>query len=150
MKIIFSFESCQLINRQLKFSFAQVVKKILTIVLILVYSLSAFGMSVKYHYCMDRLTSISMDFGVHQDCKCNTSANTEGCCKDKVLCFKGDNHKVYQILQSNPMEGLQIEPPVSLAISLFKDQKEAFYLPGEIVQDNSPHPLFLLNRTFRI
>lgn len=152
-KIIFCFDSCQLANPDLKFSFEPilVVKKLVTIILILVYSMSALGMPVRYHYCNDWLTALSISVKTHHDCPCNTSGAAAGCCKDKVFYLKGDSHRGgSQFLQADPMNGLQTDPPVLITLSVFKNDEEVFGLPYEFTKSRSLHPIFLLNKTLRI
>ena len=69
------------------------MKKIAAILLVLIYSMSTFGVSLKEFYCCGKLKSVSITFADTRKGKCNEAAKEEGCCKTKYQYFKvKDNH----------------------------------------------------------
>jgi len=66
------------------------MKKILSILLIVIYSTATFGMSVKELYCCGKLTSVSVSFNTVNKEK---QSKDDGCCKTKYHSYKiNDNH----------------------------------------------------------
>ena len=70
------------------------MKKIAAILLILVYSMSTFGVTLKEFYCCGKLKSVSIAIADIEKSKCNKASDKEeGCCKTKYQYFKvKDNH----------------------------------------------------------
>jgi hypothetical protein len=69
------------------------MKKILSILLITIYSMATFGMSVKQLYCCGNLKSISIAINIADKEKSEKQAKDNGCCKTKYQSFKvKDNH----------------------------------------------------------
>ncbi|MEP7319007.1 MAG: hypothetical protein ABI921_09705 [Panacibacter sp.] len=70
------------------------MKSIFTIFLLLIYSGGAFGIVVNDHYCDGHLTNTTLlNFKGQNGCSCNTAKIPGGCCKDKIICLKGDAHQ---------------------------------------------------------
>jgi len=64
------------------------MKKLLSILLIAIYSTAALGMSVKELYCCGKLSSMSVSFNSD-----NKKSTDDGCCKTRSLLLKvKDNH----------------------------------------------------------
>lgn len=74
------------------------MKKILTIIILVIYTSSALGMaSINYHYCNGQLAQVSfLNFDDKSGCSCNPDAMPKGCCKDELLCQRVDSHKTVQ------------------------------------------------------
>ncbi len=74
------------------------VKKILTIIILVIYTSSALGtVSINYHYCNGQLAQVSfLNFDDKSGCSCNPDAMPKGCCKDELLCQRVDSHKTVQ------------------------------------------------------
>lgn len=69
------------------------MKRILLILLILIYTSSTFGMVVKEFYCCGKLASVSLSFSTDSKAKCSKQSNDKGCCKTKYFLSKiKDNH----------------------------------------------------------
>lgn len=64
------------------------MKKIVLILLISIYSLSAFGVSIKEFYCCGKLVSVTVVVADEGKDKCGMGDNNEGCCKTKYQFFK--------------------------------------------------------------
>jgi hypothetical protein len=75
------------------FTFVRIVKKIIAILLLSLYSLSTLGLSLKSFYCCGNLESVTVSISQHVQ---NTGANKDGtsnCCKTKFQILKvKDNH----------------------------------------------------------
>ena len=70
-----------------------IVKKLVLIVLISIYTTATFGIGVKSFYCCNKLKSTTITFTVTAKEKCNTKGMKGGCCKTKFQFFKvKDNH----------------------------------------------------------
>jgi len=128
------------------------MKKIFAIFLLLIYTGSAFGIAVDYHYCSGHLTHVTiLNFGTQGDCKCNSSEMPQGCCKDKMLYLKGSEHKSSPISFSTLAGSFEIDIPVTNNTPLL--HKEIFIgsdLTPDFVKQKSSPPIFLLNGVFRI
>ncbi len=63
------------------------VKKVLVILLLVIYSVSTIGATINMHYCMNKFADWSL-FGEKKDkcAKCGMSNN--GCCKDEIKQIK--------------------------------------------------------------
>lgn len=127
------------------------MKKIFAIFLLLIYTGSAFGIAVDYHFCNGQLTDVSLlHFSDHTGCKCNPSDMPKGCCKDKMVFLKGNDHKSSSIVYPTSTPGFTIDVPLSDNTLL---SKEFFVAPNpsfEYVKQKFSPPLFLLNSVFRI
>jgi len=127
--------------------------RILTIFLLLIYSGSAFGIMVNYHYCGDHLTNRTIrNFGDRGSCKCNPAEMPSGCCKDKLICIKGDKHETTQFASALlPGNFIAIEAP-----ALFNAEVTGrAFVPVRpiacgVVKKVQLCSLFLLNNVFRI
>jgi hypothetical protein len=64
------------------------MKKLLSIVLLLVYGLSSSGMSVTVHYCCGKFDKISFSSKYDAGCKPGKLASKKGCCDNKEVNFK--------------------------------------------------------------
>ena len=129
------------------------MKKIFTIFLLVIYTGSAFGIPVDFHYCKGQLTGVALaNFGTYAGCGCNDSKMPMGCCKDKVFYNKADNH--------NTNQASAIINPLFVQLDL----PQICYLKNEILNRNSNsqlsyfqpsqrsclQPIYLLIRVFRI
>jgi hypothetical protein len=71
------------------------MKKILSILLIVIYSTASLGMSVKEFYCCGKLTSVTVSLASDntESTSCAKEMKDCGCCKTKSHCLKvKDNH----------------------------------------------------------
>jgi hypothetical protein len=130
------------------------MKKIVSIFLLIIYTVSAFGITVDYHYCNGHLTHIGiLNFHKSGGCnKCNSSDIPPGCCKDKMLFMKGDIHKLSTVSSIAFPGNFANDVPVIHNILLLHKK---FCIISDITFDyvkqiSSQPPLFLLNNVFRI
>lgn len=70
------------------------MKKISLILLILIYSLSSFGIGIRQFYCCGKLESTTLSFFQVEKKKCDKDDGTSGCCKTEFKSFKvKDSHE---------------------------------------------------------
>jgi len=127
------------------------MKKILVIVLLLVYGLSSTGMTLQLHYCCGKLKSVQLAPVQDPGCGNKHKMGSKPCCETKNINSKSkadqDNYRlVYKIL--NPVTfplWHHIEPGLSLNAPELQFTPQVFKSPP--LQSQS---LFLLNRVFRI
>ena len=129
------------------------MKKLVAIFFLISYSSVGFGIAINYHYCSGFLTKVSvLNFGGHVGCGCNEKDMPMDCCKDQFHCAKADNHKTAQ------QAIVQKVISFTLGLPLVKNYTENL-LGGNsldsysfLLSDNRScsHPIFLLNRVFRI
>lgn len=128
------------------------MKKTIAILLLFIYTVSAFGIAVNYHYCDGYLSGVKvLNFGGKGDCKCDATGIPKDCCKDKLLYIKGDDHKSSQGSYISTLATYLIDIPVYETIYSF--QKASYqHLPINfcLVSHKSLRHLFLLNNAFRI
>jgi len=69
------------------------MKKGLTILFLLLYGLSVFGIGLKEIYCCGKLKTVTVVVTVNDKHKCNKNHEHKGCCQSKYHYFKvKDNH----------------------------------------------------------
>jgi hypothetical protein len=128
------------------------MKKIIIIFLLFIYTATAFGIAINYHYCGGHLSGVKvLNFGGNGGCKCNPANMPKDCCKDKMLYFKGDNHKSSTVSVIVLPGSFAIDVPVTTNTLLLHKE---FCIPAVLtfgfVRQKSPQPLFLINNVFRI
>lgn len=75
------------------------MKKIVSILLLVLYTTSSFAITINVHYCGGKYSVVSLaDFGglVHFSFGQHDSAH-KGRCSDKTVCAKTDNHKTVSL-----------------------------------------------------
>ncbi|MBU2045866.1 MAG: hypothetical protein KJ712_03945 [Bacteroidetes bacterium] len=95
--IIFKSDQCHFLtsDQQLDLHhYKTVMKKLLAVFLLIAYSAAASGVTLNYHYCGEQLSNVSLiNFSNKVVCLCNPDMMPKGCCQDKVVYHKTDNHK---------------------------------------------------------
>lgn len=129
------------------------MKKLSAIFLLIIYTSTALGAAINFHYCSGHLAHISvLNFGGKTGCSCNPEVMPKDCCKDKLLYSKVDNHKPIQASYTvNIISFTPDLPPVTNLhnFNLREDNSDAdsFY---KYVRRGFPDPIYLLIRVFRI
>lgn len=77
------------------------MKKTTLLLLICIYSLSTFGVSLKEFYCCGKLKSVTLTLQEYENQKRNKGDDKSGCCKTKFQIYKvKDKHFGSNILSS--------------------------------------------------
>ena len=77
------------------------MKNTALLLLICIYSLSTFGVSLKEFYCCGKLKSVTLTLQEYENQKCNKGDDKSGCCKTKFQFYKvNDKHFAADILSS--------------------------------------------------
>jgi hypothetical protein len=129
------------------------VKKFGAILLLLIYSSTALGATINFHFCKGHLSHISvLNIGGKAGCTCNPDAMPKGCCEDKRISSKADNHNSIQAVYTiNKGSFIPELPPVNnlpdlilFSTTLNTDNSQNY------VRRSCPDPIYLLNRVIRI
>ncbi len=74
------------------------MKKIISIFLIVLYSSTSFAITMDIHYCGGKYSGVTFsNFSNTTNCGCGyDESNQRGCCSDKTICAKTDNHNAVQ------------------------------------------------------
>jgi hypothetical protein len=130
----------------------QAMKKISLILLILIYSISSFGIGIKQFYCCGKLESTTLSFLQVEKKKCDKDDGTSGCCKTEFKSFKIKDSHVAAADISAPgtqIAELYLTVPVFEILALSKQT---------LVVANAAHapplqqgiPIYILDCTYRI
>ncbi|NTS42962.1 hypothetical protein HRG84_18895 [Flavisolibacter sp. BT320] len=126
------------------------MKKLLVILLVLVYGLSASGATIHLHYCCGMLEKVSLTTDHNPDCP-EKGINKKDCCDSKKLDLKikADQNLAAKWVASFQAgsEALAVQEyrqPVLIPIAI-----ETVFTTGPPLAGSSV-PLFLRNRVFRI
>jgi len=127
------------------------VKKLLSILLIVVYATSVLGITIKYHYCCGHLANISPSpFQEQKMCGCSANVMAQDCCKDELRLNKNDNRQIPPALIEGAFS-FTVEAPI-LYSYYFIPRLNGGYLQSStnFSQRHCSPPLFLLFSVFRI
>ena len=74
------------------------MKKIISIFLLVLYSTTSFAITMDIHYCNGKYSGVTFsNFSNITNCGCgDDESNQTGCCSDKTICAKTDNHTAVQ------------------------------------------------------
>lgn len=74
------------------------MKKIISIFLLVLYTSTSFAVTMDIHYCSGKYSGITfLNFDKAANCGCDHNGlHDRGCCTDKIICAKTDNHKTIQ------------------------------------------------------
>jgi hypothetical protein len=126
------------------------VKKLVTIIMILLFGVSSSGATIQFHYCCGKLKTVSWGHVQEKDCGMQGKMGSKPCCETKSISAKeqAKGHEFYSISFGTTAP---VEPPI-----LYQD------IPALILQEqgtarpviHSSPPLaediFILNCVFRI
>jgi hypothetical protein len=128
------------------------VKKLLVILVLLVYSAASVGATVHLHYCMDKFIGGSL-WHDEKDNECGNCGMTEkkgGCCKDEHKQIKvEDDHQKSTVAQY--VQYIAAPALVTLFVSYtFKATSLPYFTPLSNAPPHIPRRLHLLNCVFLI
>lgn len=133
------------------------MKKLFLVLLAFVYLGNSTGFAMHFHYCMDKLTSASILYGVEelQDCGMPDSSEMEKdhCCKDEVKITKVSTDQLKAESSLKLMQAWAVSLPISI-----HEQPAFLSLPTDASEypiSNAPPnvqsiPVYLRNCTFII
>ncbi len=132
------------------------MKKFIAGILILLYSCTASGATVHFHYCMERFASWSVSLGAADDGPCGycgmDDKKDNGCCKDvsKKISIDKEQKKpaysVFTVLNTlHPIPEYAFSSATTLPLTLTERYPVSNAPPG-----SAPLPLFVQFRNFRI
>lgn len=128
------------------------MKKLIVILLLIIYAGSALGITINYHYCCGTLVNVSvLNVEGKAGCSCDSRKMSKDCCKDTILTQKVDKHKPghsASILHYTPL-AVALPISVSQQVTLFMDGYSSDNI-SEFVPRSCSEPIYLLNRVFRI
>lgn len=130
------------------------MKKVGAIFLLFIYTGTALGASINFHYCGGHLAHVSvLNFGGKTGCSCNPDAMPKDCCKDELLISKTDNHNSSQVSYIlNNISFVADLPPFDNLHNLLLNSggfnADNFYTTH--VKRSCSDPIYLLIRVFRI
>ena len=125
------------------------VKKLIAIFLLTVYTATAFGVPVNYHYCNGHLALVSfLNFGGKSGCSCNKDAMPKGCCKDEMHYKKADSHKTVQ--ESYTINTVSFTPDLPPVSNLHDRVLQGGSYDSDLIIDRArrscSEPIYLLNQ----
>ncbi len=130
------------------------MKKIVAIFFLTIYSFTTVGATVHMHYCMNKLIGASFYDSKKNTCeKCGMhKAATKGCCKDEHKFIKLEReHQQTQSLETLSFFSLPVLLPVVFA---YQPAAVSLVTAGFTLDTSPPdihsQKLYLLNRVFRI
>jgi hypothetical protein len=129
------------------------MKKFLSILLISIYSMATFGMSVKQMYCCGNLKSISIAINIADKEKNEKQTKNDGCCKTTCHSFKvKDKHIASGTITFNakPFVPVFAFSPVfnfNIPSHPFVDTSNEIHGPP-LLHGNTP--MYIFNCVFRI
>ncbi len=129
------------------------MNKIVAFILASVYLVFTSGFAVDTHYCMGKISSITIDKQVNNNCGSTCGeASSKGCCKDDVKVIKiNDAHNVTASVTHSPLKILSSENLPNNRHNLFST-----FASISMVANNPHAPpliteeIYLRNNVFRI
>ncbi len=128
------------------------MKKPALILLLIIYSMTTFGVGLKEFYCCGKLKSVSVfivDTGI---ANCSKGGLEDGCCKLKFKSFKVKDNHFASVLPEVPLK-------YNVELLFYSTIYEPFLFTSQQVDvingSNSPPlhkgiPIYIFNRVFRI
>lgn len=128
------------------------MKKLLLVLLMIVYGASAFGTTVHFHFCCGKLKSVNFSPATHKGCMAEGKEAMEDCCKDKAvkLELSGDQHSAKYVALSAAAGTAVVAPFSGFTAQPLQEPlvvPHIFAPPPPLL---SAQPLFILHCLFRI
>ncbi len=64
------------------------MKRIISLLILVIYSLTTFGVGLQFHYCGKKISSIQVLFNDEHSCSCGKGEMKPDCCKNEIKYFK--------------------------------------------------------------
>lgn len=127
------------------------MKKVIALILALVYITASSGVVLRVHYCMGKVSSVSVQSVKQNICKCGMNAEDSRCCHSEFKVVKLNN------LHNDISSSLHFQIPLTLVsnnISLIDINKTYSSDIQKALLNPSPpgysEKIYLTNRVFRI
>ncbi|WP_111599942.1 HYC_CC_PP family protein [Chitinophaga skermanii] len=130
------------------------MKKLLTILIAVLYTIITSGFTVNVHYCMGKIAEVKLQEPKHASCnKCGRADGKSNCCKHEVKYLKMANeHQVAKtqgdmqpLFAAIALPVLEF-PTIDLPVSIITNQPRANAPPGL----SSQEPLYIQHNAFLI
>ena len=131
-------------------TFAKEMKKLLAIMLMVVYGLSSTGATINLHYCCGKLHDISFSSTQGKTCPTKT-VSSKGCCDNKhvQLKLKGDQEPAAKWISASKDLAAPVTIPTYYVMVLTHDTPVNEYATGP-PRIRSSVPLFVQHCTYLI
>ena len=129
--------------------FVSFMKKLLAILIMLMYGFSSTGMTISLHYCCGKLKSIDWTVPKHKSCDHQQKMAGKPCCETKLISYKDKSDQDASGFILKPAPAVFIAPQINC--DQMVKQEDRWYIPE--VFASPPHlslPLYISNRVFRI
>ena len=125
------------------------LKKLFSIILLLVYGLSSSGMTVQFHYCCGKLKDIKLTPVSEKQCRMNHSFGKKPCCDSKQveLKLKADQKTEQSVKFSFFTPALTKQQS---GIVVLEPEIEKTILPEVVAPPPLQNPLYILHCVYRI
>jgi len=127
------------------------MKKGLTIFLLLIYSLSVYGIVFKEIYCCGKLKTVTLSLTVNENHKCCHEHN--GCSKTKYHYFKAqDNHFGATVTPTSiqPFTQIHFDASTLSQLALYSFHQKALVNSSHAPPWRSSVPVYIYNCIYRI
>ena len=131
------------------------MKKVLSILFLLVYINTALGIGIDFHFCQSKIVDVKLAGLSHAHCNCPVGSMPKDCCKNELHFCQTDNHKTQAdatLLTKISIIKMPLLFPdyiSSFVIADYTSQKDQFYNYYRF-KYKPTNQLFILNNVFRI
>ncbi len=131
------------------------MKKLLVVILMVLYMAGAVGATVHIHYCMGEVADFSLTHKEEDRCKkcgMKKAERNKGCCKDESKTLKINDHKLSKATSDPAYHSidLRVQPVYFTAaqtIPVYEQYRATVYIPPLVCQTC---PVYIKIRNFRI
>jgi len=131
----------------------EIMKKLIALLLLTFYTAATFGVTLNFHYCGGYLDHVTvLNFSDKGACSCNPDIKPKGCCQDKTVYHKTDDHKKIAESYSFNNMGFSVHFPLATDPNKYNlwapngDKNYFFYQ----VRRSGQLPIYLCIRSLRI
>lgn len=64
------------------------MKRLITFLILIMYSVTTFGVGLQFHYCGNKVSSVQVIFTDEHSCSCGKGEMKPDCCKNEIKFFK--------------------------------------------------------------
>lgn len=130
------------------------MKRIASILLMLLYLVPSIGVTVSKHYCGGKVTSVSFSpIKMGHKCPCGSKKMKKGCCKDEAAFFKlSDEQQKTQQLARNVVKITDFQSAISSNLAFYHEAPplSTLFNRSSHPPDNLKLPLYIRYRVFLI